>query len=149
MPEPNAETLQNIMSEPVYAIGLVAKKLDIAVPTIRMYEHAGLILPQRTETGRRLYSRNDIARLQIIIDLIRNHGLNLEAIKRLAAMTPCWRIIACPEEKYRTCRAYIENSIPCWLLPETTCGKTKDQCRTCPVYLSCPKTLQDPKSLFK
>jgi len=135
--------------EPVYTIGHAAQKLGLAVPTLRMYEQAGLIIPYRTETQRRLYSRHDISYIEIILDLIRNHHLNLEAIKHLAALTPCWRIIDCPEEKHKVCEAYTEGSIPCWLLPQTSYGKTKDECRTCNVYLACPKMLKDPKSLLK
>ena len=51
--------------EPVYTIGHAAQKLGVAVPTLRMYEQAGLILPFRTETKRRLYSRHDLAHLQV------------------------------------------------------------------------------------
>ena len=139
----------DLSSEPVYTIGHAARKLGVAVPTLRMYEHAGLIIPFRTPSNRRLYSSDDIARLQIIIELIRVHGLNLEAIKRIAALVPCWQIIDCPKEKYRDCPAYTQGSAPCWLLAELSCGRTRDHCRNCAVYLDCPKTLKDPRRLFK
>ena len=139
----------SLIFEPVYTIGHAAQKLGVSVPTLRMYEGAGLILPYRTSTNRRLYSRHDIAHIEIIIDLIRNHHLNIEAIRHLAALTPCWRIIDCPKEHYLKCAAYTEDSMPCWLLPETACGRSKDHCRTCEVYRACPKMLKDPKSMLK
>jgi len=139
----------DVLYEPVYTIGHAAKKLGVSVPTLRMYEQAGLIIPYRTETNRRLFSRHDIAHIEIIIDLIRNHHLNIEAIKRLVALTPCWRVINCPQKMRQKCRAYIEGMVPCWLLPETNCGQSKECCRTCEVYLSCPKILTEPISLIK
>lgn len=67
----SVELNNDFLKEPVYAIGLAAEKLGIAVTTLRMYEQAGLIIPFHTKTGRRLYSRNDISYIQIIIDLVR------------------------------------------------------------------------------
>lgn len=140
---------KDIYQEPVYTIGHAAEKLGIAVPTLRMYEKAGLILPYKTPTKRRLYSRHDIDYLKIIIDLIRNQRLNIEGIRRLLALTPCWKIIHCPKEIRKKCPSYTEGSIPCWLMAQNPCGKTKDQCRTCEVYLSCPKILGNPIDLVK
>jgi len=39
-------------TEPAFTIGIVAQKLGISVPTVRMYEKAGLIIPFRTTTER-------------------------------------------------------------------------------------------------
>jgi len=50
-------------NEPVFTIGVAAKKLEIAVPTLRMYEKAGFIIPFRNETDRRLYSISDLKRI--------------------------------------------------------------------------------------
>ncbi len=135
--------------EPVYTIGHAAEKLGVAVPTLRMYEQAGLIIPHKTETKRRLYSRHDIEYLRIIIDLIRNKGLNLEAIRRILALTPCWRVINCPTEIRENCPAFVEGVVPCWIMPENPCGKTKEECKSCKVYLSCPEILQEPINLVK
>jgi len=99
--------------EPVNTIGHAAQKLGVAVPTLRMYERAGLILSYRTETNRRLYFRNDIYHLQQIIHLIRVQGLNIEAIRPMAAIIPCWLLTKCPEEIRKQCRAYLNSTEPC------------------------------------
>ncbi len=135
--------------EPVYTIGHAARKLGVAVPTLRMYEKAGLLLPCRTSTNRRLYSRNDIQLIEIIIDLIRNHHLNLEALKRFAALIPCWRIKKCPESTYLSCSAYTHPTNPCWYIHDVKCTKAQRECRTCDVYRNAPRVIQNPKQLLK
>jgi MerR family transcriptional regulator/heat shock protein HspR len=139
----------DFLNEPVYTIGHAAEKLGVAVPTLRMYEAAGLILPHRTKTQRRLYSRNDIKRLQVIIDMIRKQRLNIESIKYLCSLTPCWKMVDCEPEVRKTCPAYTESSTPCWLL-DGACSKHGEiDCRNCAVYLACPKSLQNPKEFLK
>ncbi len=139
----------DMSTEPVYKIGEVAKQLGVAVPTLRMYENAGLIIPHRTQTKQRLYSCHDIAYLFQIQDMIRNHRLNLEAIKKLLSIIPCWMIKNCTYKTFHNCSAYTENSIPCWLKGDTECFISIEDCRYCKVYINCPSILKDPKSLFK
>ena len=62
-------------TEPVFSIGIVAKKLGVSVSTVRMYEKEGLIIPYRTETGRRLYSFFDLKRISFIIELIKKEDI--------------------------------------------------------------------------
>ncbi len=136
-------------SEPVYTIGHAAKKLGVAAPTIRMYEKAGLLLSFRTETNRRMYSKRDLQHLEQIIHLIRKQGLNIEAIRRLAAGIPCWLMTNCPGDICKQCIAYQSSTKPCWLLPGMACQKSKTDCRLCDVYLTFPQRLQDLKSFHK
>ncbi len=140
---------KELMNEAVYTIGHASEKLGVAVPTLRMYEKAGLIIPYRTKTKRRLYSRNDIKRLQVIIDLIRVRRLNIESIKYIISLTPCWKVIECPTEVREKCPAYTESSTPCWILANGCNHKSKDDCRTCEVYLSCIASLKNPKEFLK
>ena len=137
------------MNEAVYTIGHAAEKLGVAVPTLRMYESAGLIIPHRTKTNRRLYSRNDIRRLQVIIDLILVRHLNIESIKYLSSLTPCWQIVNCPQSVRQKCPAFLESTTPCWLLDDARTHKSKDDCRECDVYMSCPAILNNPKNILK
>lgn len=128
--------------EPILTIGTVAKMLDVAVQTLRMYEHEGLILPYKTDTGRRMYSMHDVERLKCIRRLITQEGLNLCGIKKLFSLIPCWEFKGGLDEECRQCPAYYETIGPCWSLDEVG-GKCKGQdCRKCPVYqmeLSCNK----------
>ncbi|OGB98999.1 hypothetical protein A2V82_08630 [candidate division KSB1 bacterium RBG_16_48_16] len=139
----------DFLSEPVYTIGHAAEKLGVAVPTIRMYEQAGLILPYRTKTNRRLYSRTDIHRIEVIIDLIRNYGLILESIRRLCSLIPCWQITQCSEEMRNGCPAYNDSNNPCWVEENTNCRKEGLDCRRCKVYIDCPQSWKNPKEFLK
>lgn len=65
------------------AIGAVAKRTGLKVPTIRFYEQEGLLpAPERTESGRRLYAEADVRRLSFIRHA-RALGFDLEAIRSL------------------------------------------------------------------
>jgi len=60
---------------PMYLISVVAGLLNVHPQTLRVYEREGLISPDRAG-GQRLYSRADVERLGLILDLTRNLGLN-------------------------------------------------------------------------
>jgi MerR family transcriptional regulator/heat shock protein HspR len=49
--------------EPLLTIGTVSDVLGVAVQTIRLYEREGLVIPYKTQTGRRMYSTNDLERV--------------------------------------------------------------------------------------
>jgi DNA-binding transcriptional MerR regulator len=63
----------------VFGIGVVANLTGTGVQNLRAYEKAGLVHPQRTDGGTRLYSSDDVARLQRITVLL-DAGLNLAGI---------------------------------------------------------------------
>ena len=144
-----AYILSNPLFEPVYTIGHAAKKLGVATPTLRMYEKAGLILLYHTSTNRRLFSRHDIEHLNIIKELIRKRHLNIQAIRHIAALIPCWDIKSCVEENRQNCSAYYDNSNPCWLQSRRPlCFESTDKCRMCEVYVSYPQIIKNPKKLL-
>jgi MerR family transcriptional regulator/heat shock protein HspR len=66
----------------VYAISVAAEMVSMQVQNLRVYERRGLIEPDRTARGSRLYSRDDIERLQRIRELLAE-GLNLAGIRRV------------------------------------------------------------------
>ncbi len=61
----------------VYGIGAVTKRTGLAAPTIRIWEKRyGAVSPGRTETNRRLYSGEDVARLSLLRSLTeRGHSI--------------------------------------------------------------------------
>jgi MerR family transcriptional regulator/heat shock protein HspR len=123
-------------SDPVYTIGIVAKKFNVSVHTLRLYESEGLILPYKTETNRRLYSNVDIKRIQCIRDMIENQKLNFAGIKWALSMIPCWNLLPCSEEDRKNCSAYTNTDKPCWSV-EHKADKCKNvDCRECHVYQS-------------
>ena len=50
-------------ANPTYSISELAGEFDISTRTIRFYEEKGLISPERTSGGQRIYTRRDRARL--------------------------------------------------------------------------------------
>ncbi len=70
-----------IKRENQFLIGEVAKKLGIHDQTIRMYERKHLIKPQRSEHDTRLFSKNDVTKITIIITLTQEIGMNLSGVK--------------------------------------------------------------------
>lgn len=143
-----AELTDHLITEPVYTIGHAAKKLGVSVSLIRLYEKMGLIIPYRTETGRRLYSRNDISHIEMILKSVRENGLNLESLKVINSFTPCWIMSDCPPEHYQNCKAYTDCHLPCWTIKNKPCGVNENDCRECIVYTSSFERLDNPKAFF-
>jgi MerR family transcriptional regulator/heat shock protein HspR len=64
-----------------YMIGVVATRYEIHPQTLRLYEREGLLLPSRTEGRTRLYSDEDLERLEFILSLTRDLGVNLAGVE--------------------------------------------------------------------
>ena len=69
-------------SQGVFAISVAADMVSMQIQNLRVYERRGLVDPDRTAGGSRLYSRDDIDRLHRIRDLLAD-GLNLAGIARV------------------------------------------------------------------
>ncbi len=63
-----------------YTIGVVARMYDIHPQTLRLYEREGLLKPSRTQGNTRLYSDEDLKRLEFILFLTRELGVNLAGV---------------------------------------------------------------------
>ena len=72
--------------EASYMISVVAKQYDIHPQTLRLYEREGLLQPSRTEGNTRLYSREDLERLETILSLTRELGVNLAGVEIILNM---------------------------------------------------------------
>jgi MerR family transcriptional regulator/heat shock protein HspR len=121
-------------------IGIVARELGVAVQTLRMYENAGLILPVRSSSGRRLYSMKDMEKLRCIRNLITEEGLNINGIRKMLSLIPCWQFKGGIDGDCLECQAYREAIGPCWNVREVGKKCLHADCRTCgayQVYLSC------------
>lgn len=66
---------------PFYHISSVAEMYGIHPQTLRLYEREGLLAPSRSEGNTRLYSAEDLKRLEIILNLIRDLGVNLAGVE--------------------------------------------------------------------
>jgi DNA-binding transcriptional MerR regulator len=69
----------------VYAISVAAAMVSMEIQNLRVYEQRGLLTPDRTAGGSRLYSADDVVRLERIRDLLAE-GLNLAGIARVLAL---------------------------------------------------------------
>lgn len=69
-----------------YHISSVAKMYNIHPQTLRLYEREGLLTPSRSEGNTRLYSNEDLKRLEVILNLIRELGVNLAGVEVILNM---------------------------------------------------------------
>jgi len=67
----------------VFMISVAAELADMHPQTLRMYEARGLIEPQRSPKGTRLYSQADVERLRRIQEMTSELGLNLAGVERV------------------------------------------------------------------
>ena len=63
-----------------YMISAVAEMYGIHPQTLRLYEREGLLKPSRTEGNTRLYTEEDLERLEFILNLARDLGVNIAGI---------------------------------------------------------------------
>ena len=67
----------------VFMISIAAELAEMHPQTLRMYEARGLIEPQRSPKGTRLYSRKDVDRLRRIQEMTAELGMNLAGVERV------------------------------------------------------------------
>jgi MerR family transcriptional regulator/heat shock protein HspR len=67
----------------VFMISVAAELAEMHPQTLRMYEQRGLITPQRSPKGTRLYSQEDVERLRHIQEMTVELGMNLAGVERV------------------------------------------------------------------
>ena len=67
-------------------ISAVAEMYNIHPQTLRLYEREGLLIPSRTNGNTRLYADEDLVRLETILNLTRDLGVNLAGIQVILNM---------------------------------------------------------------
>ena len=120
--------------DPIITIGTLAGKVGLSGSTVRNYENEGLIIPHRTDSGRRLSSLEDVNRVRHIQHLIQDLGLNIEGIRRMQALLPCWNLLPCNKKTRNSCLAYKDKTRPCWSIRGSACALQGNECRKCVVY---------------
>jgi MerR family transcriptional regulator/heat shock protein HspR len=73
-------------SKGAYMISAVAEMYGIHPQTLRLYEREGLLQPSRTEGNTRLYTDEDLERLEFILSLARELGVNISGIAIILQM---------------------------------------------------------------
>ena len=69
-----------------YTISAVAELYDIHPQTLRLYEREGLLKPSRSVGNTRLYEDSDLERLEVILSLTRDLGVNLAGVEIILNM---------------------------------------------------------------
>ena len=69
-----------------YMISAVATQYNIHPQTLRLYEREGLLKPSRTEGNTRLYTEEDLERLETVLALTRDLGVNLAGVEIILDM---------------------------------------------------------------
>jgi MerR family transcriptional regulator/heat shock protein HspR len=82
----------------VFMISVAAELANMHPQTLRVYESRGLIEPQRSAKGTRLYSQEDVEKLRRIQEMTAELGLNLAGVERVMRL----------EEEIETMHARIE-----------------------------------------
>ena len=73
-------------SQGAYVISVVAERYQIHPQTLRLYEREGLLKPSRTQGNTRLYTDSDLERLEVILSLTRDMGVNLAGVEIILSM---------------------------------------------------------------
>ncbi|HTS29137.1 MAG TPA: helix-turn-helix transcriptional regulator [Bryobacteraceae bacterium] len=73
-------------SQKAYMISVVAEQYEIHPQTLRLYEREGLLKPSRSEGNTRLYTDEDLERLEVILHLTRDLGVNLAGVEIILNM---------------------------------------------------------------
>ncbi len=69
-----------------YMISAVADKYGVHPQTLRLYEREGLLKPSRSDGNTRLYTDDDLERLEVILSLTRDLGVNLAGVEIILNM---------------------------------------------------------------
>jgi len=90
-------------SKGAYMISAVAEMYEIHPQTLRLYEREGLLKPSRTEGNTRLYTDEDLQRLEFILTLARDLSVNISGIAIILQMRERM------EEMQRQIQEFVQN----------------------------------------
>ncbi|MBF0382744.1 MAG: MerR family transcriptional regulator [Magnetococcales bacterium] len=126
-------TLRPDTVDEMVKIGVVAKRLDISIRTIHMYEREGLFISYKNRAGTRYFSEKDIEWLVEIRRMIKS-SISIAGIRTLLSLIPCWEKMKCGYVEKQDCPAITEHLSPCWANKGNKCDSTSQECRNCEVY---------------
>jgi len=86
---------RNKRKQTTYLISAVAERFDVHPQTLRLYEREGLITPSRTEGNTRAYTEEDLERLELILNLTREMGVNLAGVDVILHMKEKMELLQC------------------------------------------------------
>jgi MerR family transcriptional regulator/heat shock protein HspR len=118
----------------LYTIGEAADILGISIPTIRMYEREGLIIPHRRQSKHRRFSQSDLDRIRCVRLMINDEKVSIAGIRKMLSLIPCWTIKNCPPDVRKNCAAFTQHDKPCWMVSGKSWECRSAECRECLVY---------------
>src|SRR5687768_15616224 len=87
-------------SKAAYMISAVAEQYNIHPQTLRLYEREGLLRPSRSDGNTRLYTEEDLQRLEVILQLTRELGVNLAGVEIILNMREKMAQMQCQIEEF-------------------------------------------------
>src|SRR5215831_15647902 len=78
--------MRKAKSKAAYMISAIAEQYEIHPQTLRLYEREGLLKPSRSDGNTRLYTDEDLERLEVILHLTRDLGVNLAGVEIILNM---------------------------------------------------------------
>jgi len=91
-----------------YTISTVAAKYRIHPQTLRLYEREGLLKPSRTRGNTRLYADRDLRKLEVILNLTRDMGVNLAGVEVILNMRDRMEAL---QGEFATILQYVQSHI--------------------------------------
>src|SRR5579864_2097359 len=91
-----------------YMISAVAEIYNIHPQTLRLYEREGLLIPSRSHGNTRLYAPEDLERLETILNLTRDLGVNLAGIEIILNMRSRMRRM---QDEMQAFVDYVQNEV--------------------------------------
>ncbi|MEK6699449.1 MAG: helix-turn-helix transcriptional regulator [Nitrospirota bacterium] len=70
----------------LFMISVVSEMLGVHPQTLRIYEREGFIKPKRSGGNTRLYSEGDVEKLEMVLRLTRELGVNLAGVEVILSM---------------------------------------------------------------
>ena len=95
-------------SKAAYMISSVAEQYGIHPQTLRLYEREGLLKPSRSDGNTRLYTDSDLERLEVILHLTRDLGVNLAGVEIILNMR---RKIEAMQHEVNEFMAYVKKEM--------------------------------------
>ena len=96
-----------------YMISAVAEQYEVHPQTLRMYEREGLLKPSRSDGNTRLYTDEDLERLEVILKLTRELGVNLAGVEIILNMREKMEAMQRQIEEFvSTLNSELSNRVP-------------------------------------
>jgi DNA-binding transcriptional MerR regulator len=121
--------MTTMIQQATYSIGEAADVLGISIPTLRLYEYHGLIIPLRRQSGHRRYAVRELDRVRRIREAIHSRQFTLDSLRDHLASVTRETHLDCTREDSIT-------DLPCWMHPSRDLHTRSTRCRDCDVYLT-------------